>query len=159
MSIEARFVCADGSHRWMGMTLRGTFDDAGELLEVHSSRHDITARRDADELRDQWEQTFKHTSRGIVVMDNQGEAIQSVNPAFARMLRANATELVGMPVMSFIAEDYRDAAAALRQGARPTATRRASSTSCGRTARRCPPMLKLFSPAIATAACATASAS
>ena len=115
VAIEVRFRHADGSHRWMSMTLRGAFDDAGELVEVHSSRQDITERRDADELRDQWEQTFERTSRGIVVVDPRNEAIQSVNPAFARMLHGEAEDFVGIAIPSLVAEGYQDVATALRR--------------------------------------------
>ena len=142
----------DGSHRWMEMSLRGAFDGAGELLEVHSSRRDISERREANRLRDQWEQTFAHTLRGIVVTDPRDDTIQSLNPALGRNAgweRVRTTSACALT--SLVTEASRHAAAEMRRevAAQGHAHAEAGGTSSALTARRSRPMSKQSLPASA----------
>ena len=55
---------------------------------------------DGDEIRQQWQQCFQHTRRGISVVDPQTGILMSVNPAFARMHGGEVSDFVGKPLTS-----------------------------------------------------------
>lgn len=63
---------------------------------------DDTDRRDSEQQRWRWEQTFERTSRGICVLDADIDLIESVNPAFARMHGGATGDFVGQPISVLI---------------------------------------------------------
>ena len=92
---EVRGEHADGTWHWFEGTLRGLFDDAGELVELHNTTRDVTQRRADDDLRRQWQLSFEAISRGIALLDPREHRIVQVNPAFAAMHGGTPADFTG----------------------------------------------------------------
>jgi PAS domain S-box-containing protein len=99
---ECRGEHADGTWHWFEGTLRGLFDDAGNLLELHNTTRDVSQRRADDDLRRQWQLSFEATSRGIALLDPREHRIVQVNPAFARMHGGTPAEFAGRSLVDLI---------------------------------------------------------
>jgi diguanylate cyclase (GGDEF)-like protein/PAS domain S-box-containing protein len=97
--LEARLRHRDGSWRTCESTGRIVPDaQNGAAPELQCAIRDITERRDNEEQRWRWEQTFHSTTRGICISDAHTDLIESVNPAFARMHGGDAADFVGQPL-------------------------------------------------------------
>ena len=68
---------------------------------------------DADELRREWEQAFRWSTRGIAVTDAATGLIQAVNPAFAAMHGAGPDDFVGRPGAHVLSAAWQDKVADL----------------------------------------------
>ncbi len=75
--------------------------------------HDIAGQREARALRDQWEQAFASTSRGISITDAASGIVQSVNPAFAAMHGGEVEDFVGLPSTALLPADWSERSEAL----------------------------------------------
>jgi diguanylate cyclase (GGDEF)-like protein/PAS domain S-box-containing protein len=101
--LEARLRHRDASWRLCEATVRMVRDPAtGRLVEVHGSVRDIRDRREGEQQRWRWEQTFDSTTRGICVLDADTDLIESVNPAFARMHGGATADFDGQPISVMI---------------------------------------------------------
>jgi diguanylate cyclase (GGDEF)-like protein/PAS domain S-box-containing protein len=69
--------------------------------------------RDVDELRREWEQAFRWSTRGIAVTDASTGVVQSVNPAFAAMHGGVVGDFVGRPGSIVLAPAWQDKVAEL----------------------------------------------
>ena len=76
--------------------------ETGATIEIHAVTRDIGERLEAAARREQWEQSFAGTTRGICVADSGGLRITSVNRAFAEMHGGTEQDFVGRPITSFL---------------------------------------------------------
>jgi diguanylate cyclase (GGDEF)-like protein/PAS domain S-box-containing protein len=58
----------------------------------------VSDRRENEDQRRRWEQTFNSTTRGICISNATTDLIESVNPAFARMHGGAVADFVGQPL-------------------------------------------------------------
>jgi diguanylate cyclase (GGDEF)-like protein/PAS domain S-box-containing protein len=66
---------------------------------------DIGERRENEEQRWRWEQTFDRTTRGICISNADTDLIESVNPAFARMHGGTIADFVGAPISMMLSAE------------------------------------------------------
>ncbi len=104
---QVRGEHADGTWHWFEGTLRGLFDDAGQLLELHNTTRDVTLRKADEDLRRQWQLSFEATSRGIALLDPSEHRIVQVNPAFAAMHGGTPEDFAGRPLVEMVTADGR----------------------------------------------------
>lgn len=106
-TLEYRARHADGTWHWFESTIRGWFDDAGRLLEVHVTTRDVSDRRADEELRRQWQLSFDVTRRGIMITDPHTNVIKRVNAAFARDHGGVPEDFAGKPLSEVFSERAR----------------------------------------------------
>ncbi len=78
----------------------------GRAVRVTTVR-DMTEQRDAAESLRKWGHIFEHAGWGIAVGSSDGNSIDLVNPAFARMHGYDVEELTGTPILDVYAPDDR----------------------------------------------------
>ena len=88
---------------WVESTVRAVRDEDGEVVELCSVARDVTQRLADEELRRQWEASFRFTARGISITDPETGIISSVNPEFARMHGGAPADYAGKPLASLFA--------------------------------------------------------
>ncbi len=82
---ETRFVCKDGSHKWISLTAREVRDPVtGELLYIEGLNIDITARKEVERALRESEEKFRRTFDQSPI----GASMVSLKNTF---LRANET--------------------------------------------------------------------
>lgn len=94
---ETRFICKDGSTRWISLTAREVRDPtSGELLYIEGLNIDITARKEAERALKESEEKFRHTfdqspiGASMVSLDN---TFLRANEAFCRITGYTEAEL------------------------------------------------------------------
>lgn len=92
-TFEVRGEHADGTWHWFEGTLRGLFNDAGELVELHNTTRDVTQRRADEELRRQWQLSFEQAPIGMALVSTTG-CFMRVNAALCRLLQRSEAELL-----------------------------------------------------------------
>jgi diguanylate cyclase (GGDEF)-like protein/PAS domain S-box-containing protein len=95
-----RFRCKDGTYTHVETTARQVTDEGGAVAEIHAVTRDISDRMASEELRRQWEMSFKATRRGIAIVDPESGALRAVNPALAEMHGGTTGDFVGRPLAS-----------------------------------------------------------
>jgi two-component system, cell cycle sensor histidine kinase and response regulator CckA len=115
VTLELELARADGSSLWAEVTARILLDDQWEPTGVMGVTRDITERRNAREALRRSEEQYRHVVEqalvGIVVHD--GETVQFVNPACARLLGAECPkDVIGHRIWEFVHPDDAEAAAA-----------------------------------------------
>jgi PAS domain S-box-containing protein len=104
---EYRFLCKDGSYRWMHDELNLMRDKDGNPFEIVGSWHDITERKLAEEAL--WESKEKYrmlvelAQEGIWAIDKDA-CTTFVNPRMATMLGYTVDEMQGVHLFSFMDE-------------------------------------------------------
>ncbi len=78
--------------RWFAVRVAAT--DAGVLCCLR----DVTDRKAAQDALARWAPIFEHAGWGIAILHADGQTIETVNPAFARMHGWEAEDLAGRPV-------------------------------------------------------------
>jgi PAS domain S-box-containing protein len=106
-TFEVRGEHADGSWHWFEGTLRGLFDETGELIELHNTTRDVTQRKADEELRHQWQLSFEATGRGIALLDPRDHRVVRVNPAFAAMHGGEAADFAGRALSELVSRGGR----------------------------------------------------
>lgn len=71
---------------------------AGDLAAADASGAAAPGQPPGEELRRQWEVSFRGTSRGIAIVDPISAVMRSVNPALAEMHGGTSGDLVGRPL-------------------------------------------------------------
>lgn len=100
-----RFRRKDGTYAQVESTVRRVADEEGRAVEIHAVTRDVSDRTASEELRRQWEMSFKATRRGIAIVDPNAGVLRAVNPALAEMHGGTAGDFVGRPLASlFTAE-------------------------------------------------------
>ena len=65
--------------------------------------HDVTQQRQIEEEQRQWADAFEGCAHGIAIGDPNTNRIVVCNPAFARLHKSRAEEIVGSPILSLYA--------------------------------------------------------
>jgi PAS domain S-box-containing protein len=103
--IEYRFICADGSLRWMGGRGRMLYDAAGQPLRMHGVCTDITRRKQAEaSLRQSYDllhAVTEGTTDAVFVKDRQSRYLM-INTAGARFLGKTVAEVLGKDDMELL---------------------------------------------------------
>jgi len=111
LTVEGELKRQDGTTFWVVTWFRAERDASGNVVRLHGVNQDITERKRAEEaLRES--ESF---NRGLVenlpdyiaIYGPDGKILY-VNPASATVLGYSAEKLVGTPVLSYVAEEYRD---------------------------------------------------
>ncbi len=114
-TIEVRARQADGSWRWVQSTVRGSFDGAGALTEIHTSSRDITGVHAAREQQEQWELVFRTIGRGMAWIDPDTQTVIRVNPAYARMHGGTPEDFEARPMAAVFSDAWTDRLPALAE--------------------------------------------
>jgi PAS domain S-box-containing protein len=109
-TIEHRIILADGSIRWQRWTDRAIFDPSGTITEYQSVGQDITEAKQAGDAIRESEERYRvlvmHSQDGAFLM--QDGICLFCNEAFAAMIGATPSEIIGMPVPDLIAPEDRE---------------------------------------------------
>lgn len=104
--IEHRLV-VDDQVKWVREKAELEFDQHGELLGGFGITQDITDRKLAEQVRQQFEALVEHSPDFIGMADLEGNAIY-VNPAGCALVGLSSPEAVrGMPIVDFSPEELR----------------------------------------------------
>jgi PAS domain S-box-containing protein len=107
---EFRIVRPDGTIRWVGAHGFPVRDAEGKIYRLAGVVVDITARRIAEEAlresEDRYRDLVEHSEDLVCTHDLEGTLL-SVNPAPARVLGYEASELLKTPMRELIAPEYR----------------------------------------------------
>jgi PAS domain S-box-containing protein len=78
-AIEQQAIRADGQERWVLWSLRGMFDEQGQLTEVQAVGRDITERRRAEEAsresEERWRSLVQNAPDLVVTVDRRGDIL------------------------------------------------------------------------------------
>ena len=111
MNIDQRIIMPDGSIRWQRWVDRAIFQLDGSLKEYQSVGRDITDWKQSEEALEESESFNRNLVENlpdyIAVYGPDGKILY-VNPASVRVLGYSAEKLIGTPVLSYVAEEYRD---------------------------------------------------
>ncbi len=72
---EYRVVCADGTARWLADRGRASYDENGRAVSVAGVTLDITARRQAEETREQEEAKLRRLNRALRAISRSDQAL------------------------------------------------------------------------------------
>jgi PAS domain S-box-containing protein len=81
--------------------------------EIVAIVRDITDRKQAEAALARWAHVFEHAEWGIAVGSSNGQTLELVNPAFARMHGYTVEELTGQPIATVFAPGSEHALGAL----------------------------------------------
>lgn len=116
-SFEARYAHADGTYRWLHVTVRALADDADTLIGTVCSCRDVTAEVTARTAQARSERRFRLVMEsapiGMAVTELDGRLLE-VNPALVRMLDRPPEELAGLRIVDLVAERDRSKIGELR---------------------------------------------
>lgn len=84
----------DGTCRYISISGKPVFDDAGAFAGYRGIGHDITERKQAEEQLRQAAIVFQHASEGIVITDTHGNILE-VNTAFSTITGYDREEVLG----------------------------------------------------------------
>lgn len=109
---EFRMRHKDGSYRWIrgNYALVRSADGQPEL--VVGSLRDITNRMKALSELERWGSVFERAAWGIALGASDGQTIELVNPAFARLHGYSPDEMRGMVIADLFSPEYRQDLAA-----------------------------------------------
>ncbi len=111
INIDQRIIMPDGSIRWQRWVDRAIFQLDGSLKEYQSVGRDITDWKRSEEALAESESFNRNLVENlpdyIAVYGPDGKILY-VNPASVRVLGYSAEKLIGTPVLSYVAEEYRD---------------------------------------------------
>ncbi|UOA09668.1 response regulator [Methylobacter sp. S3L5C] len=92
--IECRICHADGSIHWISVLGRHKFDKSGHPCTISGMVQDITARKQADDLRNLQAAALEAAANAIMITDPES-VIEWVNPAFIAMTGYTSLEAIG----------------------------------------------------------------
>jgi PAS domain S-box-containing protein len=114
--LEHRAIFADGSVRHIVARWFIVKDESGRTVTTYGVNRDITDRKHNEQRIAESEARFKSLVEqqiaGIFIQNYDG-ALAYINPRFATMLGYQPREMIGKPLLSFIAERDRDRVAGL----------------------------------------------
>lgn len=111
---QEQFVSPDGTRRWLRREDHGTFDAAGNLVEVQTVLTDVTeshlARLRVEESETRYRKLFENAHDGIMIVDEETGGVCDANLSLCRMLGRERSALLGRNVESLVvfpsAEDH-----------------------------------------------------
>ncbi|MFW6061164.1 MAG: PAS domain-containing sensor histidine kinase, partial [Phycisphaeraceae bacterium] len=98
--IEYRLRRKDGSYIWLETVARAVrAADSGQVLEIHTTSRDVTARHEAEEQLRLIQSAVEQIDEMVIITDTEldppGPRIEYVNPAFCRTTGYSADEVLG----------------------------------------------------------------
>ncbi|HUG37007.1 MAG TPA: PAS domain S-box protein [Candidatus Limnocylindrales bacterium] len=108
--VEFRVTQPSGQERWVHAHAAGVLDERGEVYRISGVALDITQKRRAEDRLRESELRFRYLTEAtwdVVVVSSEG-IIREVNKGFERHLGYPPEEVVGRPILDFIAEDSRE---------------------------------------------------
>lgn len=123
---DNRYMCKDGSYRWLGWTARVNMDDPPSERLIYVTALDLTSDRErmeqlaqAAQLAKVYERLFRVSVGLLVTLDANGY-FRHANPAWERTVGWSPEEMTAKPFIEFVHPDDREAtiaeATALFQG-------------------------------------------
>jgi len=107
-TMEMRYKCKDGSYKWIlskGVVISRTED--GKPVKIIGTHTDIDARRAIKISDAQYREIFDYSEAIICTHDMSGNII-TINPAVETILGFTTDEMIGVPISSIVAPQYRD---------------------------------------------------
>ncbi|HET6963226.1 MAG TPA: BREX system ATP-binding domain-containing protein [Acidimicrobiales bacterium] len=105
---EVRFLHADGSWRWMDMTMSNRLDDpnvSGMILNLRDSTERRQAELDLARAAERFRLAFDHAPIGMALVDQKPDGRSRIlmsNEALAAMLGIKSAALVGQPIEGYV---------------------------------------------------------
>jgi len=103
---DAVFLRKDG-HPLDVRCISAPIGEAGQITGAVVVFSDNMARKQNEAALARWQHVFAHAEWGVIVCNVEGEQIELMNPAFARMHGYSVEELAGVQVVEFFAEECR----------------------------------------------------
>ena len=101
---EFRMRRGDGSWRWIGATFTNLLDDP-DVGGILVSSRDITDRKEAETVlahqAESFSTLFHATAEAMLIHD--GKVVTAINQAYATLLGLEADQVVGRPILDFVA--------------------------------------------------------
>lgn len=103
---QEQFVLPDGTVHWLRREDHGTFDAAGNLVEVQTVFSDVTeshlAHLRVEESETRYRKLFENAHDGIMIVDEETESVCDANLSLCRMLGCDRPALLGRKVESLV---------------------------------------------------------
>ncbi|KYG03751.1 anti-anti-sigma factor [Sorangium cellulosum] len=123
---DNRYLCKDGSYRWLGWAARVDMDEPVESRLIYATALDVTSDREqaarfeqVAQLAKVYERLFQVSVGLLVTLDAEGY-FRHANPAWERTLGWSPEDMTSRPFIEFVHPDDREAtlaeATALFQG-------------------------------------------
>ncbi|AGP38806.1 PAS domain S-box protein [Sorangium cellulosum] len=123
---DNRYLCKDGSYRWLGWAARVDMDEPVEARLIYATALDVTSDREqaarfeqVAQLAKVYERLFQVSVGLLVTLDAEGY-FRHANPAWERTLGWSPEDMTSRPFIEFVHPDDREAtlaeATALFQG-------------------------------------------
>jgi PAS domain S-box-containing protein len=104
---ESQELDREGQTKYFLNNLVGIVED-GALRRVWGTQRDISERKRVEEELRRWEQIFQHAGWGVAMAEPEGNTLQLVNPAFARMHGHTVEEMLGKHITETFASEAQD---------------------------------------------------
>lgn len=106
-NLEFQMLHKNGSMIWANLNSTAIYDEAGNFLMSRSSLFDITERKLAEEILQQYKRIISNTTDGIAMM-NRHYIYQIANQSYLNWCNKSESEVVGNSVRNILGADLFD---------------------------------------------------
>lgn len=106
-NLEFQMLRKNGSNIWINVNATAIYDEAGNFLMSRSSLFDISDRKLAEEILQQYERIISNTTDGIAVI-NRHYIYQIANQSYLNWCNKSESEVVGNSVRNILGADLFD---------------------------------------------------
>ncbi|MGE5655046.1 MAG: PAS domain S-box protein [Actinomycetota bacterium] len=104
---EYRIIRPDGSMRWIRDRAFGIRDETGEMIRIIGIAEDITERKRAEKILQQYERIISNTLDGITLLD-RNYIYQIANPSYLFWCNKSENEVIGNSVINISDQELFD---------------------------------------------------